>query len=88
MDTRVWNPDIVPVEVWADDDYRLHIRFNNKVCVTYDVTPLLDKGVFGRLRDRGFFKQAHIAYNTVVWDDMLDIAPETLYENSILVEPF
>jgi hypothetical protein len=84
-DTRVWNPDIKPIEARADDDYRLHVKFCDGVSVVYDVSHLLDKGVFRRLRDKAFFKQAHIAYGTVVWDDLLDLAPETLYEDSTLV---
>jgi hypothetical protein len=85
MATRAWNPDIAPVEVRADSDYQLHIRFNDGLSAVYDVAPLLEKGIFQRLRDISFFKQAHIAYNTVVWDDVLDIAPEALYEDSVPV---
>jgi hypothetical protein len=84
-EARIWNPDIKPIEVTADDEYRLHIKFCDGVNVVYDTSPLLDKGLFRRLRDRTFFKQAHIAYGTVVWDDVLDLAPETLYEDSTLV---
>jgi hypothetical protein len=84
-ETRIWNPDIKPTEVKADDEYRLHIKFCDDVSVVYDVSHLLDKGLFTKLRDKTFFKQAHISYGTVVWNDVLDLAPETLYEDSTLV---
>jgi hypothetical protein len=82
--TRTWNPDIDAVAVRADDDYRLHVSFRDGTNVVYDAAPLLDKGVFKKLRDKTLFKQAHIAYGTVVWNDILDLAPEALYEDSVL----
>jgi hypothetical protein len=77
--TRVWTPDIKVVNVVADNDYLLHVTFSNGVRTCYDVKPLLDKGVFQRLRDITFFRTAHPAFGTVVWDEKLDLAPEMLY---------
>ena len=67
------------------DGYRLRLRFADQTERVFDITSLLDEGVFGRLRDEALFAQAHVDGGTVVWDDMLDIAPETLYEQSVLI---
>ena len=62
--------------------HRLRLRFADHTERIFDITPLLDEGVFERLRDEAFFMKARVDGGTVVWDDMLDIAPETLYEQS------
>lgn len=72
-------------EVEPLDGYRLRLRFADKTERVFDITPLLDEGVFRKLRDEALFAKAHIDGGTVVWNDMLDIAPETLYEQSVLV---
>jgi hypothetical protein len=67
------------------DDYCLEIEFSDGITVVYDASYLVGKGVFKRFEDKGFFNRAHVGYGTVVWDDVLDIAPEALYEDSKLV---
>jgi len=45
----------------------------------FDVKPYLDFPAFRRLKEGNLFAKAHVANGTVVWDDRLDLAPETLY---------
>jgi Protein of unknown function (DUF2442) len=47
--------------------------------------PYLDKGVFKALRDEFFFRKAHVCWGTVVWDDDVDMSPDTLYLESRLL---
>lgn len=84
MARREWNPDIDLLNVTATDDYHLRIEFTDGTKAVYDAGHLVDKGVFKKFEDIDFFKRAHIAFGTVVWDEMLDMAPEALYEDSIL----
>jgi len=46
----------------------------------------LNKGVFKKLKDKNFFNSVHISFDTISWDDEIDICPDTLYETSIPLE--
>lgn len=67
------------------DNYTLLLTFITGEKKVYDCKPLLDKGVFKQLRDLQLFKQAHVSEETVIWNDELDIAAETLYSDSMPV---
>lgn len=71
-----------PRAVTALPNFKLQIEFGNGELRLFDVKPLLERGVFKRLVDTQFFNTAHIAHHTVVWDDALDICPDTLYLDS------
>ena len=72
--------------VTAEDDYVLLIDFADGKRKRFDMGPLIAKGgIFGRLNDINYFKRAHVDRGTVAWDDMVDIAPESLYNRGILV---
>ncbi len=73
--------DVVTVKV--KPDYRLELEFENGERRVFDMTQLMDKQPFMRLKDSGAFLGAHIDYGTVVWPGNIDIAPETLYDRSI-----
>jgi len=45
----------------------------------FDCTHLLDFGIFTEFRNLDYFKQASVAYGTVVWPHEQDICPDTLY---------
>lgn len=66
------------------DDYQLLLTFSTGEIRVFDVRPYLQRGVFSRLQDINLFKQAHVAFDTVCWPGNLDIAPETLYDRSVL----
>ena len=70
-------------QVYATNDYKLHLKFSTGEKKVYDAKSLIEQdGVFKKLKDIKLFKQAFIDYDTVVWNDLLDISPEFLYENS------
>lgn len=71
------------VKVKAGDGYTLELEFENGERRLFDMTPLLDKKPFSRLRETGAFFGARIDYGTVVWPGNIDIAPETLYDRSV-----
>ena len=72
--------------VIPEDNYTLLIEFIDGSRKRYDVKPLMQKyHIFQRLNDQSYFRRAHPDGLTVAWDDELDIAPETLYEQGIPV---
>lgn len=73
--------------VWAVErvvsasDYTLRLEFRDGRRGVFDFRPYLDFGPYAPLRNVELFMKAHVAYDTVVWSDDIDIAPERLYSN-------
>ncbi len=61
-------------------DYKLGLLFEDGKRGIFDVAPLLNQGVFQKLRDVDTFNQARVEFGTVTWPGNVDIAPETLYD--------
>ena len=68
------------------DDYQLEITFDTGETKTFDCKYLLNQGVFKQLKENSLFKFARIEYGTVTWPNEIDIAPDTLYLNSKLID--
>ena len=71
-----------PVSVSATENYSLNVAFNNGEIRRFDVSPYLAYPAFEALKSRSLFAQARVAHNTVVWNEDVDIAPESLYLES------
>jgi len=67
----------------AKPDYTLKLTFSNGEQRLYDARPLLEYTLFAPLKNLPFFLMAYCDGSTVVWNDELDLAPESLYEKSI-----
>jgi hypothetical protein len=68
--------------VEAADGHRLILGFGNGEQRVFDVTPLLSFGRFRELVAPEVFRKVRIAYDTVEWENGLDLDPEYLYERS------
>jgi len=73
-------PGVASVE--ATDGYKLVLRFDNGERRVFDATPLLPFGRFRELAVPEVFKKIRVAYDTVEWENGLDLDPEYLYERS------
>ena len=73
--------DVIAVK--ATNDYRLYLEFENGEKRIFDMTPLMEKPPFVRLKGSPLFQAARVDYGTVCWPGNIDIAPETLYDRSI-----
>lgn len=70
--------------VLALDDMMLLLTFNTGEKRLYDATSLLEYPAFKPLENEEVFKSAMVEHGVVVWlDGDIDIAPETLYKNSV-----
>lgn len=68
--------------VTAMDNYYLLLTFENGEQRYLDMKPYLDRGVFRELADEKVFRSAHLSFDTVAWNNDIDLAPEILYEKS------
>ncbi len=69
-------------KVKATDDYKLILYFENKEKRVFDITPILNWGRFSELQNINLFKKVHICFDTIEWDNGLDLDPEYLYKES------
>lgn len=74
------------VSVEPLDDYKILLTFSNKEKRIKDMKPYLNKGVFKKLNNKTFFNSVHISFDTVSWDEEIDLCPDSLYETSIPLE--
>ena len=65
------------------NNYKILLTFSNNEKRIKDMKPYLNKGVFKKLKDNTFFNSVHISFDTISWNDEIDICAETLYETSI-----
>ena len=74
------------VEVRANHDFSLDLKFDDGSVRRFDVTPYLECGIFKELKDKNYFERVRVAYGTVQWPNEQDISPETLYLESTIIE--
>lgn len=71
---------IVSVEV--KENYKLSLCFDNGEKRIFDAKPILSYGRFKELTDVNRFKNVRISFDTIEWDNGLDLDPEYLYAKS------
>jgi hypothetical protein len=65
--------------VVAGEDYILFVVFENGECGQLDMKPMLDFGVFRRIREYESFRRVRVEFDTVEWDCGVDLDPEYVY---------
>ena len=66
-------------EVVPRDDYTLCVVFENGENGILDMKPILNFGVFRRIKDYETFRQVRVAFDTIEWDCGVDLDPEFIY---------
>lgn len=73
-------------EVRPLDDFRFWVRFHTAEAKAFDFKPLLGFPAFAPLAEKSTFDGVYIDHGVTVWKDgEIDIAPETLYKEGVLV---
>jgi hypothetical protein len=72
----------VIIAVKTQPDYQLELKFENGELRRFDMRPLLEMKPWNRIASKQLFEHAKVEYGTVVWPGEIDIAPETLYDDS------
>ncbi len=79
------NPRVKKVEY--ESPYKLIITFEDEKVKLFDIVDYLIYPVYEPLRDELFCSRVKVFNGTVIWDDMIDFDPDTLYiESHELVE--
>lgn len=71
------------VKVKTTPDFQLELYFKNGEHRLFDMRPLLTMRPWNRIVNEQSFHRAAVAYGTVMWPGEIDIAPETLYDDSV-----
>ena len=70
-------PAVIKVKVTSD--YCIEAEFETGEVRRFDLRPYLDIPAFSALKEGGLFMRARAENGTVVWNDDIDISPDTLY---------
>lgn len=80
-------PLLKVISVRPLDGYKLWLRFSTGETRVFDCAKLLSMPAFAPLADTNVFKNVDLDHGVPVWDGgEIDIAPETLYANSVPAE--
>ena len=67
-------------EVIPGDDHTLSVVFDNGERGILDMKPMLNFGVFQKIKDYEAFKRVRISFDTIEWECGIDLDPEYVYE--------
>lgn len=71
------------VSVKPQPDFQLDLTFENGELRRFDMRPLLTVKPWDRISSVHLFERVRVDYGTVVWPGEIDVAPETLYDDSL-----
>jgi hypothetical protein len=77
------NPRITEVKPKAN--YKLLLTFTNGERREFDVKPYLNTGLFVQLKNESMFASVICTMGSIQWQNGLDLCPDMLYEDSVLV---
>ena len=69
-------------------NYQLQLTFETGEVRVFDVKPLFHLPVFAPLQEPEKFAEVRVYFDTIAWTNGADIAPETLYSDSIPIEQY
>jgi hypothetical protein len=70
-------PDVTRVKATAD--FFIEAEFATGELRRFDMRPYLNYPAFAALSDTELFQRAYVENGVVVWNDEIDLSPDTLY---------
>lgn len=74
------------VSVIPNADFQLDLVYANGEKRRFDMRPLLTTKPWDKVAHPKLFGMVRVDYGTVVWPGEIDIAPETLYDDSVPID--
>ncbi len=74
-------------EVTPCDDHVLALVFENGERGHLDIKPILDFGVFQKIRDQNAFRQVKVSFDTIEWSCGVDLDTEYVYMKCTKSDP-
>jgi hypothetical protein len=69
-------------EVKYHKDYKLIITFLNSEVKEFDISPYLIFPVYEELKDENLCREVKVFNGTIIWNEVIDFDPDTLYLES------
>jgi hypothetical protein len=66
------------ISIEPKENFMLFVRLSNGKEGLFDVSPYLDKGIFGELKNTGYFKLARISFSGISWPNCQDFSADTI----------
>ena len=67
------------IEVTPNEDFTLAVVFDNRERGVLDMKPYLDFGVFQKIKEYAQFKRVRVAFDTIEWEQGVDLDLEFVY---------
>ena len=64
-------------------DFDIEVEFDTGERGVFNCEYLVKDPYWTLLADPAFFKTAHAEYGTIVWNDNIDVAPESVWERTV-----
>jgi len=71
------------IEVKPLEGFKLLLTFENQEKRIFDVSPYLKIGKFSELKEPSLFNTVKVMFDSIEWNNHLDLDPELLYQESI-----
>ena len=77
--------DVIAVQ--TRPEFQLDLEFKNGERRRFDMRPLLAMKPWNRIALPAVFERVRVDHGTLVWPGEIDVAPETLYDDSVPLSP-
>ena len=77
------NPRVTNVK--PENNYTLHVWFQNGEEGIFDLKPFLDYEMFKQLKNPDIFNSVQPAHGTIQWANDADLCPDTVYLESVKI---